>query len=288
MLNLPSTHIRFASLRFFSLFCLSLFISSSAKASFYVSINSIGYTGIWQKFDSLSDAQSNINEVDSGTVPQRDLQLYLSQGSTSPDGFQMVTGWNLGAGNPSNTNNGFLQITDLGSTTVDSSSVGWTDSSFTTYQINLTGSNAQRRLSPTEGNQETRLGVGPSDRSTNGNWLSYDLSLNFGGLSSSETDPGIQTAVDEPSSVAGSLFVLFENPNLTDLDANPNANLGFYRVGLTINEISWAEDNNVPAVIDDTSTFEAPTTPVPEASTFAVVLSLLACLRVAAPRRHRK
>jgi hypothetical protein len=111
--------------------------------------------------------------------------------------------------------------------------------------------------------------------------------LNFGGLSSGETDPGVQRAEDDPSSVFGSLFILFENPNAT-VEGNPNPNLGYYRVELTINEVSWAVDNGVPAVVDGTPVFEAPTTPVPEAGAFAVVLSLLACLQVAAARRPRK
>lgn len=139
-----------------------------------MSLDSLGYQGSWEKFTNLVDAQSGLNAVDSGIMPQRDLQIYLSQGGPSTTGFQMVTGWNLGAGNPSNSPVGFLQISDLGLVSVDSLSAGWTNTNFDTYQINLTGSNALRRISSSQTNQDTRMGVGPGTRSTNGNWLFYE------------------------------------------------------------------------------------------------------------------
>lgn len=260
--------------------------AAMSYGNIFVSINSIGYVGSWEKFATLSDAQNNINAVDSGAVPQRDLQMYLSEGRATTDGFQMVTGYNLGSGNPSNTNEGFLQISDVGFASRDSLLAGWTDTNFDTYEVNLTGSNAMRRLSSTNPNQDTRLGVGPSDRSTNGNWLSYDLNLTFDNLNSSEVDPGVQRADDDPANVSGSLFVLFENPNLFDLDSNTNANLGFYRVNININMVSWAADNNVSEVVDNPSAFEASTTPVPESAAYSLIFAALTGLWMVARRRR--
>ena len=214
------------------------------------------------------------------------MQMYLSEGGSSPDGFQMVTGWNLGTGNPSNTNEGFLQISDLGFASRDSLSAGWTDLTYETYQVNLVGSNAMRYLSASNQNQNTRLGVGPSDRSTNGNWLSYELNLEFTDLASSEVNPEIQRAEDEPLNVSGNLEILFENPNIVDTDGNPNANLGFYRVDIGINTISWSADNSVPEVINSTSTFEASPTPVPESASYPLLFAFLSFSCVLFHRRR--
>lgn len=275
--------------RYFSALAASLCLTAPAHAVFLASLNSVGYNGSWEKFASLPDAQNAINAVDSGLVPQRDLQLYLSQGRSTTDAFQFVTWHHPLDDNPSNTNEGFVQISDFGLNTVDSLTGGWTDSNFDTYQINLSGSNALGQIGEGPGaivNQATRLGVGPSDRITNGDWLSYDLTLNFGGLSSSETSPGIQRAQDDPSLVSGNLFVLFESPSLLDLDDNPNANLGFYRVDISINSVSWAVDNNVPAVVDTPGLFEAATTPIPEPSTFAFAVAIFAATSVFSRRRR--
>lgn len=264
---------------------VSLCLPAVSHALIFVSLNSIGYEGSWQKYASLTDAQNDVNLVQSGVVPQRDLQIFLSQGGSSADQFVMATGHNLGAGNPSNTNEGFLQVQDIGLTTVDSLTGGWTDTNFDTYRVNLSGSNALARTS-TAGNQEVRLGVGPSDRSTAGTWHSYDLELTFSGVTSSETTPGVQRADDNPSSVSGNMFILFENPSLLDLDSNPNANLGFYRVDISINMNSWAVDNNVPAVVDTPAAFEASTTPVPEPSTYSMLTAIFAGFCVLFLRRR--
>mgnify|MGYP005842400481 FL=1 len=261
-----------------------LLASISANAAILVDINSLGYVGSWEKFDTEADARNATNQVDSGTIPQRDLQIFIRDGQTSPDVFQLITGWNLGSGNPSNTNNGFVQISDIGSTTVDSLDAGWTDSNFDTYDVNIIGTNALRRTSSTVGNQEARLGVGPGDRSTNGNWLDYDLSLTFNTLNSNEMTTGIQTAIDEPGSVTGNLSIIFENPNKFDLDGNPNANKGFYRAEISINQTSWSVDNNITKVVDDTSTFEAPSSPIPEPNT--AILCILGFFSITTLRRR--
>jgi hypothetical protein len=262
-----------------------LCLGTMAYGNIFVSIDSIGYVGSWEKFATLSDAQNDINPVNSGVIPQRDLQMYLSEGRTSPDGFQIVTGWNLGSGNPSNTNEGFLQISDIGFASRDSMSAGWTDANFDTYKVSLSGSNAMPRLSPSNTNQETRLGVGPDDRSTNGTWLSYGLDITFDNLTSTEDQPGVQQAEDDPSNVFGSLFVLFENPNDLDLDGNPNANKGFYRANIDINMTSWAVDNGVTEVVNDPSEFEASTTPVPEPASYPLIVAALTGLWMLARRR---
>lgn len=265
---------------------ICLLFSHLGASSIYVSMDSLGYIGSWEKYDTLLDAQNEVNLVDSGLVPQRDLQIYLSQDRASTTGFQLVTGWNLGDGNPSNTNVGFLQISDIGLNTVDTLTAGWTSASFDLFRVSLTGSNALGRISPTETNQEARLGVGPGTRSTNGNWLAYEMNLYFSNLSSTEPVSGIRRAEDEPADVFGDMFILFENPNALDLDGNPNQNQGFYRVQLSFNNISWAADHGVPEVVSSVSTFEATTTPVPESSTFAFMMSLGIFVVFLFRRRH--
>ena len=265
---------------------LSLCLASVSNALMLVSLNSVGYEGSWEKYGSLTDAENGINSVGSGSVPQRDLQMFLSEGrSSSADAFVMATGWNLGTGNPSNTNEGFLQVQDIGLATVDSLTGGWTDTNFDTYQINLSGTNALARTT-SGGNQEARLGVGPSDRSTAGNWHSYQLDLIFSGVDSNETNPSVQRADDNPSAVSGNLFVLFENPNALDGDGNPNANQGFYRVDIAINMDSWAVKNGVPAVVDDPATFEATTTPAPEPSAYSILTAIFVGVSVLFLRRR--
>ena len=278
-------HNRSSIFLYASVVGVSLCLTSVSHALIFVSLNSVGYEGSWTKYGSLTDAENGTNSVATGAVPQRDLQMILSQGRSSADEFTMATGWNLGSGNPSNTNEGFLQVQDIGLSTVESLVGGWTDTNFDTYQVNLNGSNALART-PSAGNQEVRLGVGPSDRSTTGTWHFYELDLTFSGVDSNETDPGIQRADDDPSAVSGNLFVIFENPNVLDLDGNPNANLGFYRVDIAINMDSWAVDNGVPAVVDDPAIFEATTTPVPEPSAYSMLTAIFVGLWVLFLRRR--
>ncbi len=277
--------IRHEAIASFAAYSVLFLASSPVKADILVAINSIGYNGTWERFASLTDAQQNTNAIESGTVPQRDLQMFLRQTADTVDVFQFVTAWNFGSNNPSNTRPGFMQISDIGFNSVDSLVAGWTDTNFDSYEIQVFGSNAMSRIGST-GNQETRAGVGPSDRITSGNWLEYNLNLTFQGLASNDTGGGTQRADDEPVAVLGDLFVLFESFADEDLDGNPNANLGFYRIDLEINQISWAVEQEVSGVFDETSTFEAPTTPIPETNSYGLLLGLIG-LSLILKRRRR-
>lgn len=189
------------------------------------------------------------------TYNGRDGSIYASSNAPTADtgaGFenytQFGTNWysspngnNDGIGNPNNTDTGFAQILDPSNASVTSSTGGWANSSYTTFTINITGTNLA--------NSYTRLWaapeVGGAAGDTAGVFNSYALALTatFAPGDVTEESPGWYSTTDAPSSVTGSFTGTFTNTSTT----NPG-NDGVYDFGLTFTDVNWAAANAIPDV----------------------------------------
>lgn len=275
MKNTSALFRRFASPFKFGLSLLAgaLALPSAAFATAYVNFNMMSYEGTWEKYSTLSDAESSLNSVDSGVVPLRDLQLYYSEGYGN-DAFQVVTAWNLdasdGTPNPSNQNEGFIQMSDIGATTVTSADFTYTGEDNSGFVIQISGENALRGSVA----QNARAGVGPVESTGGGNWLSYYFDITYSGLNTSLTETGAYSTAPA-SQISGTGYILFE---ATDTDYPDN--LGYYRIDLELGDDSWAAANGA----EDIDTVIASTVGViPEPGYFALmtgfVIALLSFVR---------
>jgi hypothetical protein len=249
-------------------------LPSSVFANAYVNFNTMSYEGFWEKYATLSDAESSQNQVDSGVVPLRDLQVYYSEGYGN-DAFQVVTAWNLdgadGTTNPSNQNEGFIQMSDIGSTTVTSANFTYTGADNSGFVLQVSGENALRG----EDAQYARAGVGSIVTQGGGNWLSYYFDITYSGLNSSNNSSYI-LSVDDASGISGTAYILFES---TDAD-----DAGFYRIDLTLGDDSWAAANGA----EDLTTVIASTVgAIPEPSYFALIAGFTIALLSFARREFK-
>ena len=268
--------------RIFSLVLIGncYFTPQVALGDAFIASNTLSYEGVWQKFDTLNDAQGNTSSTDSGIISTRDLQFQFSD-EPGNSLFAFVTGFNLtaddGTQNPSNMNEGFLQIYDLGATTVTEADYSFFNSDNSGFQIQITGENALRFSS----NQYTRAGVGPDAAAPGnqggGNWLNYDFDMTFSGLDSN-LDGESAVTTEEAGDVSGSGFILFQ---FTDSDFP--ASLGFYRINLNIGDDSWAVANNPPSTF--TNEIESDQGVVPEPRAFALISGIFAAFALLRRRR---
>ncbi len=141
-----------------------------------------------------------------------------------------------GAGNPSNDNQGFVQLFDQdGSTTVTKSAsfADFDGTNWASFNLNASGTNADFT------NDLSRLwnADAPNDFPdvTFGAFTQWSLQATFGGLQGQETSPGVVEAFNHPTSVTGAFSGVFFNDNTID-----PAFQGWYRVDLTLNLDSWA------------------------------------------------
>lgn len=217
-------------------------LAPRSEAGLFVNSESLGYTGSWTRYGNLADAQNGVNPLGTGTVPQRDLSIYLTNGAPDiwPNSTYILTNWYSGSPNPSNTNYGFLQIGNDPASYPSQSPLSvtangyWLDGSLTSYRLDVSGSGA------TYADAFARFGeiAGGAGSTTTGTFHNFALSVTFGGLSGAYNPiSGRYESTGLPTSVTGSFKAIFEN---TGTDPSRH---GFYAIDLSINNTSWAVQN---------------------------------------------
>ncbi len=240
-----------------------------------------GYTGSITEYASLGDATTGMNSLGTFNVGQRDLSIAFTNDPVTPSNnfYQTLTAWyytltgpNLGDGNPSNQNKGFVQVFDAGATTVTSFAASFSGPALTTYNLQVSGANADTanalaRLGPQGSNSD-------SQSTTAGTFLTYNLNATFSNLNPA-TFNSVDNAYDSDGdpkgvSVSGTFSGIFENPS------GPFA--GYYTFNFTLDNTSWAYHHRHALDRADytqfmSSFYEAGVAAVPEPSSF--VLSLV-------------
>jgi hypothetical protein len=275
---------------------LSAFVAlcgAVATAQTVVDSMRLGYTGTVTRYDTLADAQSGTGAVASASLgsESRDLLLSFSQVSGA-NALQIGTNWALtttglgyGAGNPNNTNAGFVQLVDgsLGSV-LPATAAAW-DDSLTTFTFQLLGANA---LSTDGiGGYNTRLWNTTSATGQGGTFLNYDLSLaaTVGTAAVWDATSGMFLSYTDPLSVKGYFRGVFQNTSTV------SAYNGYYTFDFTLNLDSWAAQHSTE--FDSTTLTSNTYTPttfgaaIPEPATYAVCLGLGTLLLTALVRRRK-
>jgi hypothetical protein len=284
-------HLRFLA----SLLSLGLGSVAAVADDYSISSEALGYSGSWTRYATLADAMSGMNQLDAGSIPQRDLSLNLASDTTGAYGGNVaafITLWNyLPASNPNNKNDGFFQLYDYTGTTAPlatvTSNTGAWNATHDVLTVSLTGANAVMDYAGTYGHDEyVRLGIGPdtnvipssgsASQVTWGLFHSYQFDASFTVPGAVETAPGIWASNHEATAVTGTFTALFEN---TAQNTEPNPNSGFYQVTINLNQTSWAASN--PDITLATPAFAAPiASPVPEPSGALLLLTAtFLCLR---------
>lgn len=289
----------------FSAACTAL-AAIGISQNFVASSDNWGYQGSMTKYGSLTDLVTHQNAGATSTFSRRDGSLYEIQNrpdfdTSAPNANEFLTAWYYttaantnslpkddpngdryysGFGNPNNNTDSFVQLADLTGVTRSTAIGQWTDGTYTSFSLNVTGSLA------TYGNSLSRLWngqpAGPAEP-THGTFLSYALNVTFSGLTGVLGGDGYVTSTNEPTSVSGTFNAIFQNMSTTDPSSN-----GFYDVHLTLDQSQqvWALQQGNAALNGDffTSTFSA--APVPEPATLSALgLGALALVRRRRARR---
>ncbi len=272
-------------------------LAQSAQAqSAYLSSNRLGYTGTVTRFTSFADALFSINGTDYA-VPDRDLGMFMIDDNPGfsgvgypPSAFDFLSFWYSTPSSPSNTNTGFIQISDEDGGSVVDAHGRWIDGSMTSFEYEATGGLTTPTCAPYTPtvvedcprlwNAGSPLG---SAETTLGSFLNYDFYVQVGGLvpATFNAVTGAYESNSDPTSAFGFFSGLFYNDSFDDPSSN-----GFYRVNLELNLNSWAalQDQNTLDVSAYGSVWGA--TEVPEPATYALLLVGIATLGFAARRRR--
>jgi PEP-CTERM motif len=239
---------------------LSACLSATPARAGYLAANdeSFSYTGtVTAPNGTAYTIPSYTSTPGSTSYNGRDASIYASSGAPTADtgaGYENYTsfgtnwyssldGDNDGIGNPNNTDTGFAQLVDPTNGYVTSASGGWTDASYTTFTITITGTETD----PTS--LYNRLWAAPeiggAADDTGGSFESYTLMLTatFTPGSVTEEFPGWYSTTDAPLSVTGSFAGTF----LNDSTSTP-ANNGLYDFDLSFTDANWAAANAIPDV----------------------------------------
>lgn len=262
---------------------LLLGTSGAQAGPFFATSDTFSYTGTVAAYGTLAEAQAGggtahaIPTATAGsesTLPgARDASLFIgSSGPGQPSNANIFsTAWyysttpqlGLGAGNPNNTNVGFVQLFDDDGSTDTASTGGWTDESYTTFSLFVEGGAASSvadgaQLWPAPGTDED-----PS--LTDGSFVEYELSLTATFASAATLSMGWRQTSETPIDVDGYFRGIFQN----------NSGL-FYVFDFVLQNGSWAASNGA-SFIDGGDTFftsnffTAPEVPEPAAMAFFVV-----------------
>jgi hypothetical protein len=262
--------------------CGIALLAAASFANDYVAItDKFGYTGSMTVYNTLADAQSGLNARGGPyTVAQRDGTLYVVNGVPSvysnytqimttwyyttqdntngyakddPNGNRYYSGW----GNPNNTNTGFFQIADDGSSSVTSSTGTWTSSLYDTFVVNITGANAGAAQIARLWDAPT---LGGAAEYTAGTFLNYNFTMTATGLAGAyDSGTGLILSQNHPTAVTGTVSGIFQNTSTQ----NPAAN-GYYVFNLTFNDTNWAYAQGDAALNGDFSSSYFGAQAVPE------------------------
>lgn len=253
---------------------LAVVPASAFADSFYAQTDRFGYTGSISVYDTLDDARAGTNaRFSSIVVPQRDFALDIADGfgpgndrALALTAWYYTTGGEPGTGNPSNNNVGFVQLYDEDASTVTSSSGRWLDSAFTSFELSLTGANADYE------NDYARLwNAGSSDTSgdaTRGTFIEYAINLVATGLDGADYN-GFGISTGHPTGVSGDFRGIFQNTS------SAAVNNGFYVFDLDFNLGSWAYLNRerlATALFPSYFGAPAPIVPLPAAAWAGMIL----------------
>ena len=209
-----------------------------------------GYTGTVVRYDTLADAQAGANPVDTISIGNRDIAMFIAKDDLiyddenialgswwyTTDTFFGATQGRAGWGNTTgNTGVGFMQLFDSDGTTDTSVDMSFSDfdgTNYTTFNLAMTGSNA------TTADDFARFSAIDNVNDA-GIWYDYAINLSATGLQGVDLGNGIIQATNEPTGVTGSITGLFE---ITEVQTSA-ANLGFYVVDLDLTMVNWAWDN---------------------------------------------
>lgn len=236
---------------------LALAVSAAAARADY--IPSFAYTdrgvmtGTFTRHATLADARAGTNGTATGTVGRTDLAVFfvrdiLAQGLGSPYAnyyggpgtAQFFNQWFYqvpnGPTNPANDGNNFVQVDDVDGSAVVSHRGFWTDSTFSTFRLQVHGENATALPGDPVGDPDgSRFAMAGNIPDTNapgyGTWIEYDFELTAGGLNgvlapNSIVGPAFVRSDGDPTSLTGTFTGLFR---MNDQADNP-----FYRVDLTV------------------------------------------------------
>jgi len=249
---------------FIATLALLLASHTTANAANLIETTRFGYQGTVKEYSTLADAQAGENQVGSDiAIGNRDLALEIRTDAFGQvDQVALQTAWfyttdpsgKNGAGNPSNTRVGFVQLVDTDGSTLSTSSMNFADfdgTYWTEFNASLSGSGAN----PSQ--DFARLGVLSSPGYTDGGiYHEYDLSLTATGLTGTESSPGFIESLTQPTGVSGSFSGVYEN-------IRAPAPI-FYTFDYQLNMDSWAWDNQDDftgsAFADSTFAIPEPTT----------------------------
>ena len=221
--------------------CLG-FMATPAMATFSaVSDTNFSYTGTVTAPDG--QPYTIVPYTSGGTTYNgRDLSLYAGNEPGIVDDTQITTNWyssfnglSDGTANPNNEDSGFVQLVTDGSMSVTSMSGGWTNSSYTTFVMSISGG-------PTT-TAHNRLWAAPSNGAaieTAGQFQNYTfyLTTTFAPGAVTQESPGWFSTTASPLSVAGSFSGDFLN---TGSLVAP----GSYGFNFTFLDTNWAGANGI-------------------------------------------
>lgn len=212
----------------------------------------------------------------SGTYTGRDASVFITKNAPTADataGYEntmmFLTNWyasldglNDGNANPNDTDTGFVQLYDTTSAGVASISGGWTNNSYTTFTLAVTGNSG----SSTPGYDRLWAApeVGGASADTGGAFGAYTLLLTatFAPGAVTEESSGWFSTTANPLSVTGSFAGSFTNTG--------SYAPGAYTFDLTFIPGNWAGANGLD--LND-SYFGASAAPVPEPSDLGLFLA---------------
>jgi hypothetical protein len=224
------------------------------------STDRFGYTGTVTRYDTLSDAQNNVNALDSFSIEDvandpsrehRDVSIYVTDG-TGSDAVEVLGSWwyttsvnGAGWGNINgNTGIGFMQLYDDDSSTDTSLDMGFEafDGTYwTEYYMRVEGENA------TAAEDAARLSA-YNNVNDAGTYLDYVLDIRATGLEGTDSG-GVIVANNHPTGVSGTFSALFSfggDPDgyPDDVGPEPGWDGDYYRVELAFDIENWAFSQN--------------------------------------------
>jgi len=224
---------------------------SAAAAPGLISTDRFGYAGVVTRHATLGDALANTGALDTISVTDRDLALFVANGDTevsdqnialgswwyTMDTFFSATEGRAGWGNTTgNTGVGYAQLYDTDSSTdtsLDMSFGAFDGTHYTEFTLNASGENADTA------NDFSRFSAIDNVNDA-GIWHEWNINLTASGLEGMQVSPGVIEAANHPTGVVGSITGIFE---ITEEQGGDPSNQGFYNINLDLNMINWAWDN---------------------------------------------